>query len=274
MVNWHEWDSHKQRIFTGIALIVPLLTILTLGPLWSWCALVILASGVGMREFEELLNEQGLSRLWEGLYFLVGLILPLGAYLGGSTALHAVLVTGLFCGFLLLLATSPLDSMGPQKVAKLVLGWLYVPYLLSYVLLIGRMADSRSWMLFILITICASDAGAFYAGRRWGRHKLYEAVSPGKTMEGALGGLIAGMALGTVYGYFFLEEAMPSTLFLLSGALALVGQIGDLVESMMKRVSGKKDSSQLLPGHGGLLDRLDSLLFAFPAAWLFLVWSQ
>jgi phosphatidate cytidylyltransferase len=270
MVNWREWDSHKQRFVTALVLVIPLFLLLSFGPLWSWCLIVALAAGTGLWEFEKLLNHEGLPGWWQAFYICVGLVFPVATAWGGLPGLQGALTIGLFAGFFYLLVASPLDPSGISRLAQLSLGWLYIPYLLSFVLLIERMEDGRAWIFFILVVIMASDIGAYYSGKRLGRHKLYESVSPKKTMEGSIGGLIAGMALGALYGYFFLTNITVGGLLLLSGVLTWVGQAGDLMESMIKRVCDKKDSSQLLPGHGGILDRLDSLLFVFPAVWLFL----
>jgi len=97
-------------------------------------------------------------------------------------------------------------------------------------------------------------------------------VSPKKTIEGSLGGIAAGLFLGTFFGLLFLPDVSIPQLLLISLVVTLVGQLGDLMESMLKRISGVKDSSQILPGHGGLLDRLDSLLFVFPVVWFFINW--
>ncbi len=102
---------------------------------------------------------------------------------------------------------------------------------------------------------------------------MYEAVSPKKTIEGALGGLFASVLVGMVYGTLFFKGIETWEILLLSGVLALLGQGGDLIESMIKRMAGRKDSSELLPGHGGILDRLDSLLFVIPATFFYLVWN-
>ena len=118
--------------------------------------------------------------------------------------------------------------------------------------------------MFLLVVIVAGDAGAYHTGRRIGRHKLYPAVSPMKTIEGAIGGLFLSIVAGSIIGLIFLRNVPLARLFFFSLAVAATGQVGDLIESMIKRNSGKKDSSGLLPGHGGMLDRLDSLHFRFP----------
>jgi phosphatidate cytidylyltransferase len=275
MLNRDKWDSHTLRLMTGSLLLLPLLALLSVGPYWSWLVVVALAAGAGLWEFERLIfDENGLPPWWQAFYVLAGLLLPLGAAIGGAAGLHGMLVLSLFGGLSCLLVFSPLDPTQLDRLARLCLGWLYIPYLLSYVLLIGRMEAGRAWMFFILVVIVASDAGAYYCGKRFGRHKLYEAVSPKKTIEGSAGGLLASIILGTAFGVLCLGQTPVGYVVGFSGALALVGQVGDLMESMIKRMSGKKDASQLLPGHGGILDRLDSLLFAFPATWLFLTWMN
>lgn len=134
-----------------------------------------------------------------------------------------------------------------------------------------RHAAQGGWLIsFLLLTIWATDVGAFFAGRRWGCRKLAPHISPGKTYAGFWGGMVlaslvgGGLAYSVSLPYGWLEAT------LLGGLLSVVGQMGDLAESLIKREAGVKDSGQLIPGHGGLLDRLDSLLFAAPVYYLFL----
>jgi phosphatidate cytidylyltransferase len=272
MWDWQDLDSHKQRVLTALLIGIPLTAILAAGPYWSWYLLVGVASAVGLGEFDSLVFRDGLPLPWLPTHVAGALLIPLGAAVGGSPGLHLALAVSLFAGFFCLLAFSPGDPAGIDRMSKLVLGWLYVPYLLSYVLLIGEFNAARAWLFFIFSVVIAADAGAYYSGRQFGRHKLYERVSPKKTIEGAVGGLAASMIVGTIFGQLFLPKVPVSAMLVMGGCLALVSQVGDLVESMIKRMYGQKDSSRLLPGHGGLLDRLDSLLFVFPTAWFFLKW--
>lgn len=269
MLNWQELDSHIKRWITAVLLAAPLLAVLLLAPLWSWFILVALAAGIGLWEFQYLIFSKGLSSQWQVFYLSVGLLFPFGAFWGGGTGLQIALVLSLFCGFAALLILFPDPPDGMTGLARFLLGWVYIPYLLSYLLLLGVMEGARPRTIFTILVIVASDAGAYYCGKRWGRRKLYEAVSPKKTVEGSLGGLICSAVVGLVYGSFFFKQPILWKLILLSLIVALVSQVGDLIESMIKRISGKKDSGRLLPGHGGLLDRLDSLLFAFPVTWFF-----
>ncbi|WP_373500134.1 phosphatidate cytidylyltransferase [Desulfococcus sp.] len=146
---------------------------------------------------------------------------------------------------------------------------IYIPLMLSFAVLIRDGADGMRWLFFILAVVFAGDIGALYAGTYLGRHKLCPSVSPGKTIEGSMGGLMGNVAVGALFKVMFFPRLLwgESVLFFL--ILGIVGQIGDLYESEFKRAAGVKDSGAILPGHGGLLDRIDALLFALPVAYFF-----
>ena len=124
--------------------------------------------------------------------------------------------------------------------------------------------------LLLIATIVVSDSGQYYSGRMFGRYALAPAISPKKTVEGAVGGLILATAFVVVAGSWVFPLAAPLSLALLGVAVVALGICGDLFESRLKRTAGVKDSSALIPGHGGLLDRIDALLFATPAFYLYL----
>jgi phosphatidate cytidylyltransferase len=135
-------------------------------------------------------------------------------------------------------------------------------------------AIRSSWgpqvLLLPFLTIVASDSLQYYGGRLTGRRKLAPAISPGKTVEGAVWGIVAGALATTFLGRFVFPERPSAALALLGLVIVCAGIAGDLFESLLKRSAGVKDSSTLIPGHGGMLDRIDALLFAFPAYYLFL----
>lgn len=128
----------------------------------------------------------------------------------------------------------------------------------------------REAVLLLLVTIVASDTAQYYSGRLFGRHKLSPVISPKKTVEGALGGFLVAPLVFTLLAHWWLPRAATSLLLLVGLLLVGVGIAGDLFESLLKRSAGVKDSSALIPGHGGVLDRIDSILFAAPAFYLFL----
>lgn len=143
-------------------------------------------------------------------------------------------------------------------------------------------AASSRWtgaalLAFPLILTWLSDTGAYFGGRRFGRRKLIAAVSPGKTVEGAVAGVIATVLTGALYAHFVLEGALGLPVGMVAGAViglivSPVAQVGDLAESLLKREAGVKDSGSLLPGHGGVLDRFDSLFFSIPVTYWLLSW--
>jgi phosphatidate cytidylyltransferase len=265
--------SHKQRWVTGILAGLPVLFCVTAGPPWSWYLLVSLVTALGLWEMHGLLFQAPLSARWRILSFAAGLFMPLGTYLWGIAGLNFTLFISFFAALSLMMLSCPLDRDQIRRIALLSFAWLYLPYFVSFVLLVGAAPQGRFWILFVLVVTVAGDSGAYHTGSRIGRRKLYQIVSPKKTIEGAIGGLFSSVAAGCIVGFIFLRNAPFAALFFFSLAIAVTGQIGDLMESMLKRNCGKKDSSALLPGHGGILDRLDSLIFSFPVMWALLQWD-
>jgi phosphatidate cytidylyltransferase len=150
-------------------------------------------------------------------------------------------------------------------------GILYVGWLLSFLVALRGAEDGRNWVFFALFTTFASDTAAFFVGRAWGRRKLAPSISPAKTWEGAIAGIFGAMLISLIFvpGYFFtwpnplhLPRLGYWSAVLLGLFVSILGQVGDLAESLFKRNMGVKDSGQLIPGHGGLLDRMDSVVFA------------
>ncbi|MEM5787220.1 MAG: phosphatidate cytidylyltransferase, partial [Syntrophobacteraceae bacterium] len=257
-------SSHYQRWITGLLIGIPVMACLILGPRWSWCLLISTVAPIAVWELHGLIFREPLPHRWQALSFSTAMLLPFSTYFLGLAGLNLTLFCAFFSALFLMLARSPRNPEEIPRIAQLVFAWVYVPFLLSFVLLLGDAPRGRMWVVFVLLVIIAGDAGAYHTGVKLGRHKLFERVSPKKTIEGALGGLLASLIAGSTIWLFLFRDLPFAQLLTYSFFIAAVGQVGDLFESMIKRNFDKKDSSGLLPGHGGLLDRLDSLLFAFP----------
>jgi len=128
---------------------------------------------------------------------------------------------------------------------------------------------SAHLLSFFLLVVLGSDTGAYYVGRAFGKHKLAPNISPGKTWEGAAGGLLAGLLMAALSHLWFFRELPWKWTLPLATVMVLLGIVGDLTESALKRSAGAKDAANILPGHGGVLDRLDSLLFNAPVIYYF-----
>ncbi len=156
-----------------------------------------------------------------------------------------------------------------EFVAKQIQGLCYIPLPLSLLILLRLSPEGIAWVFLLCAVIFAGDTAALYAGTAWGRHKLSPAISPGKTVEGAAAGLAANLMVALIGKWLFLPAMGWGACVLFALAAGIMGQVGDLFESQLKRVSNVKDSGGILPGHGGVLDRIDALLFAAPVAYLF-----
>jgi phosphatidate cytidylyltransferase len=162
-----------------------------------------------------------------------------------------------------------------RAVARVGAWWLgvaYVGFLLPHVVLLRESGpDGWRWVLFAVFVAMASDTGGYFVGRWWGRRKLLPSVSPAKTVEGAVGAVAAAVVLAVACRMAFLPDAGAVEIVALGVAVSLVAQAGDLCESAFKRAFGAKDSCWIIPGHGGILDRLDSLLVPFVLVYHYVV---
>lgn len=216
-----------------------------------------------IREYNSMVFGRGF--LWEKVEgYVTGLLIPLAAYLGDAhLELAAIIFSHIFV-FLVFLFRLKNDTFDITDPAKVVFGFIYIPLMMSCLIPIRGFEDGILWIFFILIIAVSGDISAFYVGRTFGKRKLMPHVSSGKTIEGTAG-LLCGSIIGCVTFKLIFFPALSFTHVLIIGfAGSILGQLGDLCESTIKRSAGVKDSSSILPGHGGILDRLDSLLFIIP----------
>lgn len=166
---------------------------------------------------------------------------------------------------------APFEKM-IASVGATLLGVLYIPLLGSHLVALRTgfpQPLSAHLLSFFFLVLMGSDAGAYYTGRALGKHKLAPSISPGKTWEGAVGGIVAALAMAALAHFWFFRELPLKYMLPLAAIMTLLGILGDLAESALKRSAGAKDAANILPGHGGILDRLDSLLFNAPLIYYF-----
>jgi len=261
---------HARRWLTALILLPLLLVVLFWGGHVFFILLLLVISSLAQWEFLDMFqSETDTVRRLKAIILGSMLLLSFCTAQRVTTLCNPsgplfVLVGVLFVLFLFyLIAYSHIPDLSRDLMVN-VLALLYIPLLLGHFVWLRYLSDGQWWVFWLLMVIMAGDTGAFYAGRTWGKTKLYPEVSPGKTWAGVVGGMAAAMIAGLALGRWALPGISLKTLAWLALLLAVVGLLGDLFESMLKRQVQVKDTSGLLPGHGGMLDRLDSLLFAAP----------
>jgi phosphatidate cytidylyltransferase len=269
----NKGQAHLKRWITGL-LALPVLIACVLAGGTAFFLLVAAAGTVGLWEYFRIGAAPGTRALRQPVFLLgypAGLAVVLCAHTGRAEMIPAVLSLDLMiCGFLSLLRFAS-DRTVLDGVARQLLGICYIPVSLSLLILLRLKPGGTEWVLMLCAIVFIGDTAALYGGTLWGRRKLSPAVSPGKTVEGALAGLAANLAAGAAGKLFLLPDLGWTACLIFAAAVGLAGQLGDLFESGLKRAADIKDSGGLLPGHGGLLDRVDALLFAAPVAFMFRV---
>ncbi len=257
------------RVLTAVAALAIVLPIIVWGGFWGLAGLVAVFVLIAVHEFTQLVPVPRPPPV-----AFVDYAAALAAYgvmlFGGDRV--PVLLAPIVLGVLTvhLFAFKDIEHAGRALFGSLA-SLLYAPFLLAFVPLIRLERWGLNWIFFIMIVTWAGDTGAYLAGRAFGRHKLYPVISPKKTVEGALGGLVLAVALAFAARATFFPELTVLDCLVLAPLLDVAGVVGDLTESLMKRSAGVKDSGTIFPGHGGVLDRLDSLLFSAPVLYGYIV---
>ena len=258
-----------KRVFTA-ALLIPLTILLVLkAPPFLFYLFITLIILLGLAEFFSLLRNKNLGYYQHG-GFLAGGLLPLFFYWDEPVLVNLVLYL-----FVIILLSSQLFWRGDgvlERISALgntFLGVFYTSWLPSHFILLYNLPQGKEYIFFVLLVIWVGDTAAYYVGSKWGRHKLAPQTSPSKTIEGAVANLIGGILGAFLAREWFLSSWGLMNTLLVGILLNGLGQLGDLSESLLKRGCGVKDSGSLLPGHGGVLDRLDSLIFSVPALYYY-----
>ena len=265
------------RFLTAVIAGPAILALIYFGQPWYFAAFVAVATLIGAWELFAMTHANDKLAQIVCSLFTLGVYGVLWQYTGNAKVLVAVLLLLPLASMCLVLIRLGEMRTAALRVAAGAFGPLYLGGGLATLALLRRDggADGPSFVLLTFMLSWFSDTGAYFAGRFLGKHKLYEAVSPKKTIEGAVGGLAAAVLGGGVAAHFFYLRSLPLLdgvlLSIVAGAL---GQAGDLGESLLKRSVGVKDSGGIVPGHGGILDRVDALLVTGTLTYLYVIWVR
>jgi phosphatidate cytidylyltransferase len=266
-------EKRKNLVERAISALVLLPLAIWLTVVGGWPFALLVGGAAAVCAFELLLMSgpprqvEWLGVLVAGALPLLAAVAPEGELLPGWTGLGLAGATVVLLSTLLL-KHEALEQV-PARAGQVTLAWLYCGLLAASVVGL-RLRFGFDWVILAFVVTWANDTCAYFAGLLFGKHKLNEKVSPKKTWEGFAGGAVGSLLGALAMQHFRLEvELRPVAALALGAGAAVVGPLGDLVESMLKRAFGVKDSSRLIPGHGGLLDRIDALLFVAPWVYLF-----
>ena len=258
----------KQRLLPGIFMVILWILLLSAPPFMFWCALTI-GTAIALYEFFRMIDKTPGTDIL--ILSLLTCLVPVLASADGSPS--EVLVGSYLALLGLVMLTIFFYTRFVDALAFLMQAGFAVFYIglcSAFLVLLRFLPDGSFWLLLLTAVTAGSDTGAYYSGRAFGKQKLCPSISPGKTINGAIGGILTAVFAVVFLGAFLLPEIGSFRLALAAALLALVGIAGDLAESIIKRGTGIKDSGTLLGGHGGLLDRIDSLLLTAPLLYLLL----
>ncbi|XCN72973.1 MAG: phosphatidate cytidylyltransferase [Candidatus Electrothrix aestuarii] len=259
-----------ERLIPGILMVIFWVFLLFLTPPFMfWCALTLGAT-IALHEYFRMINKTPGTVLH--LLSVLTCLIPVLAAADGRPA--EVLVGGYLALLGLVALTIFFYTRFADPLAFLVhsgFSVFYIAYCASFLVLLRFLPSGNSWLLLLTAVTAGSDTGAYYSGRAFGKKKLCPSISPAKTINGAIGGVLTAMVAAILLGALLLPEVGSLQLAFAAVLLSLVSIGGDLAESIIKRGTGIKDSGTLLRAHGGLLDRIDSLLLTAPLLYLLLL---
>lgn len=252
----------KQRIITGVIAAVLFIGITLYGS-WPFSLLILLLTGIGMYE---LLRMKGMEFTFiGGIGMILAILIALPEqWMNGLDPFSKTDAIILAVLLLLVVTVVQKNKTDYNHISFVLFSSIYVGFGFYYLVETRILENGVQLLFFILFMIWATDSGAYFVGKSMGKRKLWPVISPNKTIEGAVGGIFFSILVAIIsYTVNFVEMPLVNIL-IVSILVGVFGQIGDLAESAFKRIYDVKDSGTLLPGHGGILDRLDSALFVFP----------
>ena len=225
---------------------------------------------IGIHEFFRMALPDRTIEAWPAA--ICGTVLVFIPFLGNDRhVLAGIAFLFLFFALLFLFRIREVANAA-RDIAYAMLAFLYIPFLLMHLVMLRQTAYGIQWLLVLMLIVMTNDSAAYYTGSAFGKHRLYPLVSPKKSIEGSLGGLVGSIGGTLIAKFCFFHQLSYRDAVLTAVFIGILGQAGDLFESLLKRSFGVKDSGTIIPGHGGVLDRLDSIIFAAPAMYYYIIY--
>ena len=293
-----------KRIATVVVLIPLVLVLVLKAPLWLLAVVAGAVALLAVAEFLKLVTRYGVQPIGQAthVYVAIFFVFVIVASTNRTPLVEATavvygiaLAAGLAPFLFLTIAMRRADlSSGYPAAAASVFAFAYVAIPMALLVELRQQAAGAIWVIYTLLAVWAGDIFAYFVGKALGRHRMSPEISPKKTWEGAIASILASVIIGTLWfqhapqissallrvgligrrdGVFGLEQPQWWPIIVLSAVVNIAAQLGDLVESLIKRGAGVKDSGSILPGHGGMLDRIDAMLFAVPVVWAYRAWQ-
>ncbi len=256
----------KERIITGIIGGAFFITMVLFGG-WVFALFISIVASVAMMELLKMKKIAPISLMGIISLFSMWLLLVPTNWFDQVVPSYFTKVEIFIFMILVLLMFTVItkNSFTFDQVGFVILSSVYVGFGFHYLIMTRDIPEHGLILVFyVLLLIWTTDSGAYFVGRKWGRNKLWPDISPKKTIEGSIGGIVAATIVGTIFYFFFPIFSSYITALLVIIVASIFGQLGDLVESALKRHYAVKDSGNVLPGHGGILDRFDSLIYVMP----------
>jgi len=267
--------QHINRWITALILVPIILWVIIKGSTLLLAAVVSVVAIFAMGEYLRIMfqnDDRPLSNTIKIISYAASMLLIVSTCLGSWEIEFLILSLNLMALSIFVLSEFADNQEVFHVIAKQVLGIVYIPVSLSLLIFMKGLDQGTFWIIWLLIVVFSNDTGAFYGGKFFGKNSLSPNISPNKTIEGSIGGIITSSVMGFIFSVIFFKDFSLSFFMIpASFMLAVAGQIGDLFESAMKRAANIKDSGSILPGHGGMLDRIDGLLLAIPVLYAYLI---
>ena len=293
-----------KRIATVVVLIPLVLVLVLKAPLWLLAVVAGAVALLAVAEFLKLVTRYGVQPIGQATHVYVAIFFVF-VIVASTNRTPLVEATAVVYGIALAAALAPFLFLtiamrradlrsGYPAAAASVFAFAYVAIPMALLVELRQQAAGAIWVIYMLLAVWAGDIFAYFVGKALGRHRMSPKISPKKTWEGAIASILASVIIGTLWfqhapqissallrvgligrrdGVFGLEQPQLWPIILLSAVVNIAAQLGDLVESLIKRGAGVKDSGSILPGHGGMLDRIDAMLFAVPVVWAYRAWQ-